>query len=92
MSRMRCRSEALGLSPPGTSERIADLARRVGLPVELPPFGRRAYLSALRVDKKKREARIHFVVLRGIGRAETIPLTPAEIAPPPARRGTRAGR
>jgi 3-dehydroquinate synthetase len=58
----------------------------VGLPVELPAFGRRAYLSALRVDKKKRDARIHFVVLRGIGRVETLPLTPAEIAPPPARR------
>jgi 3-dehydroquinate synthase len=85
------RSEELGLAPPGTSARIADLARRMGLPTELPDLGRRAYLSALRVDKKRRDARIHFVVLRGIGRAETTPLTPAEIAPP-APRGRRAGR
>ncbi len=85
------RSEELGVAPEGTAERIAALARRLGLPVALPALGRRAYLSALRVDKKKREKRIHFVVLRRIGRAETLPLTPAEIAPPTARRRSGAG-
>jgi 3-dehydroquinate synthase len=84
------RSEELGLAPPGSASRIAALARRIGLPVELPDFGRRAYLSVLRVDKKKRDARIHFVVLREIGRAETLPLTPAEIAPA-ARRARGRG-
>ncbi len=82
------RSEELGLAPKGCAERIAALLGRLGLPVELPAFERRAYLSALRVDKKKRDARIHFVALREIGRAETLPLTPAEIAPA-ARRGRR---
>jgi len=76
------RSEALGLSPRGTSQRLVALLHRAGLPTELPVFPRRAYLQALRVDKKKREAQIRFVALRGIGRAETVPLLPREIIPP----------
>ena len=76
------RSETLGLSPRGTKERLVALLHRAGLPTELPVFPRRAYLQALRVDKKKREARIRFVALRGIGRAETMPLLPREIMPP----------
>lgn len=75
------RSEALGLCPPGVAARVESLLRRVGLPTGLPAYPRRAYLSALRVDKKRRDARIQFVALRAIGRAETIPLTPAEILP-----------
>lgn len=76
------RSEDLGLSPAGTRRRLAALLERAGLPTEVPVFPRRAYLQALRVDKKKRGARIHFVALRGIGRAETVPLLPREIMPP----------
>ena len=75
------RSEALGLCPPGVVERVESLLRRIGLPTALPRYPRRAYLSALRVDKKRRDARIQFVALRAIGRAETVPLTPAEILP-----------
>jgi 3-dehydroquinate synthase len=75
------RSEALGLCPPGVAERLESLLRRLGLPIDLPRYPRRAYLSALRVDKKRRDARIQFVALRAIGSAETVPLTPAEILP-----------
>ncbi|MAE93099.1 MAG: 3-dehydroquinate synthase [Deltaproteobacteria bacterium] len=87
------RSEELGLAPSGTAERLVDLLARVGLPTALPDFPRSAYLRALSVDKKKRAAHIHFVVLRRIGKAETRPLRPAEIWPARRRRGTvRAGR
>ncbi len=85
------RSEDLARAPAGTADRIEALCRRMGLPTELPSFPRRAYLSAVAVDKKRRDARIRYVVLEGIGRADTVPLTPAEILPP-ARRGRRAGR
>ena len=67
------RSEALGKAPEGTAERLRALLERAALPTELPDFPRRAYLSALRVDKKKWDARIRFVVLRGIGEADTLP-------------------
>jgi 3-dehydroquinate synthase len=79
------RSEALGLAPAGTSERLVALLARLGLPTGLPHHPRRAYLAALSVDKKRRDARIHFVALRGIGRAECVPLLPSEIYPPEAR-------
>jgi len=75
------RSEELGLAVPGSADRIVDLLGRIGLPTELPGFTRKAYLGALAVDKKKRASHIHFVVLRRIGKAETRPLTPAEILP-----------
>jgi 3-dehydroquinate synthase len=86
------RSEALGFSPPGTAERIETLAARFGLPTELPPFPRSAYISALRVDKKMRDSRIQYVVLRGIGRAETVRLAPAAIAPAASGRRTDSGK
>ena len=85
------RSEELGLAPAGTSERLQALLERLELPTRLPRFERRAYLRALAVDKKKRDAQVRFVVLRGLGRAETRPLLPAEILPP-ARGRPGAGR
>jgi len=75
------RSEELGLAPRGTAARLRELLARCALPTALPPFSRSAYLAALRVDKKRKNGRIRYVVLRGIGRAETVPLTPAEILP-----------
>jgi 3-dehydroquinate synthase len=83
------RSEALGCSPPGTADRLERLCQRFGLPTELLPFERRAYLTALRVDKKKRDSRIHYVVLEGIGRAKTLSLTPGQIAAAVPRNPTR---
>jgi len=90
------RSEELDLAPRGTAARVEALLDRFGLPTELPPFPREAYLAALRVDKKSQGGRIQYVVLRGIGRAQTLPLTAARILPPgrlgaPPRRRGRVG-
>jgi 3-dehydroquinate synthase len=90
------RSEELRRAPPGTATRLEALLRRFGLPTEPPGFSRGAYLAALGVDKKRRDGRIRYVVLRGIGRAETLPLRPAGILPPGrlgrrrVRKGSRA--
>lgn len=75
------RSEELGLAEPGTAQRLELLLQRFGLPTELPEFSRKAYLDALRVDKKSRNARIRYIVLRRIGQTEAVDLTPAEILP-----------
>lgn len=75
------RSEELGLAPAGTAARLGDLLRRCKLPALLPGFPRGAYLAALRVDKKRTDARIRYVVLRAIGKADSVALTPAEILP-----------
>ena len=88
------RSEALELAPGGTAERLQAVVERLGIEPELPPFPRRAYLSAIRVDKKRTEAHIRFVVLRRIGAADTVPLTPSEVYPPrpgPRQRRQRRG-
>jgi len=79
------RSEALGLAPEGTADRLVALLERLGLPTALPRHPRRAYLAALSVDKKKRDSRIRFIALREIGRAEAVPLLPREILPPEVR-------
>jgi 3-dehydroquinate synthase len=83
------RSEELGLATPGSAVRLIALLARAGLPTDLPPFTRRAYLEALSADKKKRDERIQFVALRAIGRAETTALLPSEILPPVERSGAR---
>jgi 3-dehydroquinate synthase len=81
------RSEQLGLAPRGTAERLEALLQRFGLPTRLPDHPRKAYLEALRVDKKSRDERIRYIVLRRIGRAEAVELKPAEILPPGWGRG-----
>jgi len=81
------RGEALGWTPRRSRERLEALVERAGLPTELPQFSRRAYLEALRVDKKRQDTRIRFVALHRVGWAETHPLTPEEILPPSALRG-----
>jgi 3-dehydroquinate synthase len=78
------RSEALGLAPAGTAAPIEALLRRLGLPTEIPRYDRKAHIAAMQVDKKKQGRKIHYVVLRRIGKAETVELTPSEILP--ARR------
>jgi len=75
------RSEQLSLAPAGTAERLEDLLRRFRLPTQLPDHPRKAYLEALKVDKKSRDSRIRYIVLRRIGKADAVSLTPAQILP-----------
>lgn len=86
------RSEELGHAPAGVASRLTSLLERAGLPTQLPDHPQRAYLEALAVDKKRREARIHFVVLTGLGSARTVPLTPREILAPLRARARKAAR
>lgn len=74
------RSEALGLAPEGTADRLEALCRRFELPTAVPNRDRSAYLAALKVDKKKRDSRIQYVVLEGIGKARTVPQSPSDVA------------
>jgi len=76
------RSEALGFAPIGTRSRLEALLERTGLPTRPPDRPRRAYLSAIAVDKKKEGGKIHFVVSKGIGSAGTALLELRDIIPP----------
>jgi 3-dehydroquinate synthase len=83
------RSEALGHAPLGTAARLEKLCRRFGLPTQPPGFARSAYLTALRVDKKRQDSCIHYVVLEGIGSARTVPLSASQVAAALPARGRR---
>jgi len=74
-------SERLELAPAGTARRLAALLERAGLPTSVPDRARSAYLESIGVDKKRQGAGIHFVALKGIGRAGTVSLRPEEILP-----------
>lgn len=76
------RSVDLGYASRSVVESLDDLLNRAGLPTKLPSYPRRSYLDAIAVDKKRRGSMVNFVVLEGIGKAKTVPLTPAEVLPP----------
>ena len=80
-------SQALGLAPAGTADRLEDLLARLQLPTEIPRYDRKAHIAAIQVDKKRVGAKVHYIVLRRIGRADTVELTPAEILPARRARG-----
>jgi 3-dehydroquinate synthase len=83
------RSEALGLAPAGVADRIEALLQRADLPTTLPDLPRRAYLDALRVDKKRKDEHVRFIALRELGKVEIVPLLPAEILPRAAKGRAR---
>jgi 3-dehydroquinate synthase len=61
-------AERLGLAPVGTSERIAGLLRRAGLPVDAPAgISADAVLAATRLDKKARGGAVSYALPAGIG-------------------------
>jgi 3-dehydroquinate synthase len=76
-------SESRGICPAGTSRRVCALLARAGLPARPPDVraDRAAYLRALAVDKKVRDEKVAFVVLRELGRAELVRLSLDEVLP-----------
>jgi 3-dehydroquinate synthase len=74
-------SEARAGLAHGVTDRIAALLGRAGLPTEPPDWTeqRSAYLRAISVDKKLEGQKLRFVVLRELGRAELLSLSPDEI-------------
>jgi 3-dehydroquinate synthase len=74
-ARLACR---LGLAEPRTAERQERLLRALGLPTRFPEPAPGAVAEALRRDKKAREGRVPFVLLKALGRAEVCFDVPSE--------------
>ena len=74
-------SERFGLAREGVSERLSSLLERIGLPTEPHDWTKEknAYLRAIAVDKKIKDEKVGFVVLREIGRAGLYPVSPERI-------------
>jgi 3-dehydroquinate synthase len=72
-------SVRLGLTDPGVALRQAALLEAVGLPTRFRAPAPGEVLETLRRDKKAREGRIAFVLLKALGRAEVATDVPAEL-------------
>lgn len=59
-------SEKLGLTEPGTADRIAALLQKFQLPVDVQ-MRQEEFLQAIALDKKKRGSNLTLVLLKGIG-------------------------
>jgi shikimate kinase/3-dehydroquinate synthase len=75
-------SVLLGLCSPGDAERVVAHLAAIGLPAELSLLNRRlsadGLVTHMRRDKKMRDGRLTFVLVRGIGQAFTRADVPAE--------------
>ena len=75
-------SELLEVCPPGVAGRVAAHLHACGMAAELGELGRRfsaaRLLAHMQRDKKMRDGRLGFVLVRGIGRAFTSREVPAE--------------
>ncbi len=60
-------SHRLGLLDEGVVKRLRQLITRAGLPVEIPDLGIEEIMQAMQHDKKVREGRVEFVLLKSIG-------------------------
>jgi 3-dehydroquinate synthetase len=68
----------LGVTPEGVRGEIEALLRQYGLPASITA-GQKDYAAALTKDKKSDGGQISFVILREIGRAETVKLEKAKL-------------
>jgi 3-dehydroquinate synthase len=66
MIRLTRRTEALGLTQPGTADRIARLLSRHGIPVD-DPIATKDVIAGMAMDKKKRGNRITLVIVPALG-------------------------
>ncbi|MBE0467723.1 MAG: 3-dehydroquinate synthase, partial [Candidatus Desulforudis sp.] len=67
----------LGVLDPSAAERIENLVRRAGLPVELPAgLGAGEILACMARDKKARAGRVTFVLPEAVGRVRIHPDVP----------------
>lgn len=66
MALLTARSEALGLTAPGTADKIAGLLQKFQLPVAVQ-MGQEDFLKAIALDKKKCGSRLTLILLKEIG-------------------------
>jgi len=72
-------SSRLGLLPVADVERVRDLLRRIGLPVDAPRFGAGPAMDHMRVDKKVQSGRIRLVLLEKLGKARLMADYPDDV-------------
>jgi shikimate kinase/3-dehydroquinate synthase len=71
--------EALGQTPKELTTRTLDLLRRLGLPATLSGQPLEAAAALIGHDKKRAGSAVRFVVARGLGQVETLPIPLSEL-------------
>ena len=76
---LACRAgEKLGLTQPGTGERIAGVLGQYGLPVK-PEFRMEEIVEATALDKKSDGESLRFIFIKTIGESFIQPISRAEL-------------
>lgn len=71
--------EALGRTPRDLSERTLELLRRLGLPASLAGQPLADAVALIGHDKKRAGSSVRFVLARGLGQVETLPIPLSEL-------------
>jgi 3-dehydroquinate synthase len=62
-------SNRLGMLDKRAADRLEQVIREAGLPTQMPPYDKKKLMQAMGHDKKVRQGRINFVLLKSIGEA-----------------------
>lgn len=68
MAHITQRSEALGITAPGTAKKIIALIQKYGLPITATEYNHQALLNAITLDKKNSSSGLHIILLTTMGR------------------------
>lgn len=69
MYSITCKSELLGLTAKGTSEKIKDILIKYKLPFEIEVENKQSIINAVYLDKKNMGSSINIILLRDIGKS-----------------------
>lgn len=79
MARITARSEALGITKPGTAQILTSLIEKYGLPTTVADYNQQALLEAMTLDKKNATGGLHLILLAEMGKSLIKKVKPDEI-------------
>ena len=79
MARITERSEALGITKPGTAKDLITLIKKYGLPTTVTDYNHQALLEAMTLDKKNATGGLHLILLVAMGKILIQKIKPADI-------------
>lgn len=68
MAHITARSEALGITLPGTTKKLLKLIQKFRLPITASEYDHQALLAAITLDKKNSNNGLHIIVLESMGK------------------------
>ena len=69
MARITERSEALGITKPGTAKNLIALIEKYGLPTTVTDYNHQALLESMTLDKKNATGGLHLILLAAMGKS-----------------------